>query len=91
MKWTPQKAITRASVTAAWRERPSESPTSSRHVLDLGPLVVVGEDHDAKGDRRNGVGSPVDPYRLGDTMSTRTIAIVALVIVVVIVVVLFVI
>ena len=44
-----------------------------------------------RNDRRNEVGSPVDPYRLGDTMSTRTIAIVALVIVVVIVVVLFVI
>ena len=27
MKWTPQKAITSASVSAAWRERPSESPT----------------------------------------------------------------
>ena len=42
-------------------------------------------------DWRNGVGSPVDPYRPGDTMSTRTIAIVALAIVVVVVVVLFVI
>jgi hypothetical protein len=42
-------------------------------------------------DRRNGVGSPVDPYRLGDIMSTRTIAIAALVIAVVIVVILFVI
>jgi hypothetical protein len=42
--------------------------------------------------RRNGVGSPVDiSYRLGDTMSTRTIAIAALVIAVVIVVILFVI
>ena len=41
--------------------------------------------------RRNGVGSPIDPYRLGDTMSTRTVAIVALVIAVVIVVILFVI
>jgi hypothetical protein len=40
-------------------------------------------------DRRNGVGSPVDPYRLGATMSTRTIAIVALIIVVVVVVILF--
>ena len=39
---------------------------------------------------KNGVGSPVDPYRLGDTMSTRTIAIAALAIAVVIVVVLFV-
>ena len=43
----------------------------------------------ARMDRRNGVGSPVDPYRLGDTMSTRTIAIAALVIVVVVVVILF--
>jgi hypothetical protein len=38
-----------------------------------------------------GVGSPVDPYRLGDTMDTRTIAIAALVIAVIIAVVLFVI
>ena len=29
MKWTPQKAITSASVSAAWRERPSESPITS--------------------------------------------------------------
>jgi hypothetical protein len=41
-----------------------------------------------RNDRRNGVGSPIDPYRLGDTVSTRTIAIAALVIAVVIVVVL---
>ena len=27
MKWTPQKTIASASVAAAWRERPSESPT----------------------------------------------------------------
>jgi hypothetical protein len=26
MKWTPQKTITSASVLAAWRERPRESP-----------------------------------------------------------------
>jgi hypothetical protein len=45
----------------------------------------------AKNDRRNGVGSPADSYRLGDTMSTRTIAIAALIIAVVIVVILFVI
>ena len=44
-----------------------------------------------RNDRRIGVGSPVDPYRLADTMSTRTIAIAALVIAVVIVVILFVI
>ena len=29
MKWTPQNSITSASVLAAWRERPSESPTKS--------------------------------------------------------------
>ena len=29
MKWTPQKAITSASVSAAWRDSPSESPTKS--------------------------------------------------------------
>jgi hypothetical protein len=45
---------------------------------------------DRRNDRRNVVGSLVDPYRLGDTMSTRTIAIAALVIAVVIAVVLFV-
>jgi hypothetical protein len=49
----------------------------------------------ARRDRRkrsaNGVGSPADSYRLGDTMSTRTIAIAALIIAVVIVVILFVI
>ena len=27
MKWTPQKTTLEASVAAAWRERPSESPT----------------------------------------------------------------
>ena len=45
MKWTPQKTMTSASVVAASRERPSESPTKSRDVLHLGHLVVVGEDH----------------------------------------------
>ena len=29
MKWTPQKTMTSASVAAASRERPSESPTKS--------------------------------------------------------------
>ncbi len=29
MKWTPQKTIASASVEAAWRERPSESPVKS--------------------------------------------------------------
>ncbi len=29
MKWTPQKAITSASVAAAWRESWSESPVKS--------------------------------------------------------------
>jgi hypothetical protein len=29
MKWTPQKAITSASVAAALRDSPSESPTKS--------------------------------------------------------------
>jgi hypothetical protein len=43
-----------------------------------------------RNDRRNGVGSPVDPYRLGDTMSTRTIAIAAFVLVVIVIVVVFV-
>ena len=44
----------------------------------------------ARSDRRDGVGSPVDSYRLGDTMSTRTIAIAAFVLVVVVIVVVFV-
>jgi hypothetical protein len=52
-------------------------------------VQAVGWIGDAIGE--NGVGSPVDPHRLGDTMSTRTIAIAALVIAVVIVVILFVI
>ena len=53
--------------------------------------AVQAARRDRRNDRRNGVGSSVDPYRLGDTMTTRTIAIAALVIAVVIVVVLFVI
>ena len=44
MKWTPQKAITSASVAAAWRERPERVAHEVGHVLDLGHLVVVGED-----------------------------------------------
>ena len=47
MKWTPQKTIASASVAAASRERPSESPDEVRDVLYLGHLVVVGEDHRA--------------------------------------------
>jgi hypothetical protein len=53
--------------------------------------AVQAARRDWRNDRRNGVGSRVDPHRLGDTMTTRTIAIAALVIAVVIVVVLFVI
>ena len=44
MKWTPQKAIDSASVAAARRERPSAITAVICHVLDLGQLVVVGED-----------------------------------------------
>jgi hypothetical protein len=46
--------------------------------------------HRAGAEPPPGVGSPVDPYRLGDTMSTRMIAIVALAIAVILVLVLFV-
>ena len=45
MKWTPQKAITSASAAAAWRERPEAVAEVVGDVLDLGQLVVVGEDH----------------------------------------------
>ena len=45
MKWTPQKAITSASVAAA-RAREAEAVAEMiGDVLDLGQLVVVGEDH----------------------------------------------
>jgi hypothetical protein len=74
-------------------ERPSVGEARIAEVVASGARVaaVQAASRVRRNDRRNGVGSPVDPYRLGDTMSTRTIAIVALVIVVVIVVILFVI
>jgi hypothetical protein len=74
-------------------ERPSvgEDADCRRRGRQALSAAVGAARRDRRSDRRNGVGSPVDPYRLGDTMSTRTIAIVALVIAVVIVVVLFVI
>jgi hypothetical protein len=79
---------------ACTRERTS----GRRHAVDAIAEVVAGRHswrpfkaarRPRRNDRRIGVGSPVDPYRLGDTMSTRTIAIGALVIAVIIVVVLF--
>ena len=45
MKCTPANTITSASVAAACCDRPSESPTIVGHVLHLGHLVVVGQDH----------------------------------------------
>ena len=46
MKCTPQNAITSSDAAAALIERPSESPVVG-DVLDLGQLVVVGQDHGA--------------------------------------------
>ena len=45
MKWTPQKAIVSAPAAAACRERPERIADKIGHVLDLGHLVVVGQDH----------------------------------------------
>ena len=47
MKCTPQKTIVSASVAAACWERPERVADEVGHVLDLGHLVVVGEDHGA--------------------------------------------
>ena len=47
MKCTPQNAITSASVRAACCERAERVADEVRDVLDLGQLVVVGEDHGA--------------------------------------------
>ena len=47
MKCTPQKAITSASVFAACCESAERVADEVGHVLDLGQLVVVGEDHGA--------------------------------------------
>ena len=45
MKWTPQKTITSASVLAADLREPERVADEVGHVLDVGHLVVVGEDH----------------------------------------------
>ena len=47
MKCTPQKAITSASVFAACCESAERVADEVGHVLDLGQLVVVREDHGA--------------------------------------------
>ena len=44
MKCTPQKAIVSASAAAAWRREPERVADVVGDVLDLGHLVVVGED-----------------------------------------------
>ena len=44
MKWTPQKAITALSTAAAALREPERVADVVGHVLDLGHLVVVGED-----------------------------------------------
>ena len=45
MKCTPQKTIVSASVAAAWRREAERVADVVGDVLDLGHLVVVGEDH----------------------------------------------
>ena len=45
MKWTPQKAIASASVAAACAREAERVAEVVGDVLDLGQLVVVGEDH----------------------------------------------
>ena len=45
MKWTPQNSITSASVFAACAGEAEGVPDEVGDVLQLGQLVVVGEDH----------------------------------------------
>ena len=45
MKWTPQKAITSASVGGRLAREAERVAEVVGDVLDLGQLVVVGEDH----------------------------------------------
>ena len=47
MKCTPQNAITSASVFAACCDSAERIAHEVRHILDLGQLVVVREDHRA--------------------------------------------
>jgi hypothetical protein len=47
MKCTPQKTIVSASVSAAQLGQAERVPDVVGHVLDLGQLIVVGEDHRA--------------------------------------------
>ena len=44
MKWTPQKTIAAASVAARLAREAERVADEVGHVLDLGHLVVVGED-----------------------------------------------
>ncbi len=44
MKCTPQKAIVCSSAAAAWRDSAERVADEVGHVLDLGHLVVVGQD-----------------------------------------------
>jgi hypothetical protein len=77
--------LTRAALRCSTSELPAPLQVLSRSAPEHVDLAASGETA-----RANGVGSPVDPYRLGDTMDTRTIAIAALVLVIIIAVVLFV-
>ena len=65
MKWTPQKTITSASVSAASSREPERVAHEVGHVLDLGHLVVVGEDHGVAlgGERANLLRQPPDDIR----------------------------
>ena len=62
MKWTPQKAIASASVAAAWRESAERVAHVVGDVLDLGHLVVVGQD-DGVALRRPARGPPRSAQR----------------------------
>ncbi len=52
MKWTPQNTIVSCSLSAAFRDRSEGITNEVGDVLDLGQLVVVGEDHGSAGLRK---------------------------------------
>ena len=62
MKWTPQKAITSASVARRLAREPERVAHVVGDVLDLGQLVVVGEDDRValRGQRADLVREPLD-------------------------------
>ena len=47
MKWTPQNAMTSSSAGRGADREPERVADVVGHVLDLGQLVVVGQDHGA--------------------------------------------